>query len=200
MIMNVKRLFDVFLVIITLPIWGSILVIFSLISLFFHGSPVFFTQDRGGKNGKVFKLYKLRTMTNQVDHNGILLPDENRVTPFGKFCRKCSIDELPSLLNVLKGDMSLVGPRPFLAEYLPTYTPLQARRHEIRPGITGWAQVNGRNALQWHEKFILDIWYVDHQSFILDLKILLMTFFKVFKQENISQSGYISAPKFDGEN
>ncbi|MGI6790910.1 MAG: sugar transferase [Aminivibrio sp.] len=163
------------------------------------GSPVFFKQQRPGLNGKIFTMYKFRTMTDARNEEGNLLPDENRLPPFGKFLRSTSLDELPELINVLKGDMSLVGPRPLLVQYLPRYSTFQARRHEVRPGITGWAQVNGRNALSWEEKFSLDVWYVDNASFSLDLKILWMTVEKIIKREGISQQGEATASEFLGE-
>lgn len=161
------------------------------------GSPFFF-QRRPGKNGRVFWLIKFRTMNNRKDASGELLPDAMRLTSLGRFIRKTSLDELPQLINVIKGDMSLVGPRPLLVEYLPLYTALQNRRHEVRPGITGWAQVNGRNAISWKQKFELDIWYVDHLSWQLDCKILWMTMKKVFKTEGISQQGHATMPAFKG--
>jgi sugar transferase EpsL len=163
-----------------------------------HGAPVLFRQTRPGMGGKPFLMYKFRTMTDQRDTAGNLLPDEKRLTRFGKFLRSTSLDELPELINVLKGEMSLVGPRPLLMEYLGRYSPEQARRHEVRPGITGWAQVNGRNAISWEEKFKLDVWYVDNRSLWLDIKILWMTFVKVFKREGISQEGQATAEKFMG--
>jgi lipopolysaccharide/colanic/teichoic acid biosynthesis glycosyltransferase len=162
------------------------------------GTPVLFVQQRPGLRGRPFKLLKFRTMMDGRDAQGRLLPDAERLTPFGRFLRSSSLDELPELFNVLKGDMSLVGPRPLLMEYLPRYTPEQARRHDVRPGITGWAQVNGRNALSWEEKFKLDVWYVDHQSFALDLKILWMTLFRVFQRKSISAEGHATMPKFMG--
>lgn len=162
------------------------------------GSPVFFIQKRPGKNGVPFKMIKFRSMTDTKGENGELLPDEKRITGFGKFLRGSSLDELPELVNVLKGEMSLVGPRPLLLEYLPLYTPEQARRHEVLPGITGWAQVNGRNAISWEEKFKLDVWYVDNRSLWLDIKILWMTVHKVFRREGISQEGQATAEKFLG--
>lgn len=161
------------------------------------GSPIFFKQARPGLNGKIFNIYKFRTMTNESDINKILLPDRDRLTKFGKFLRSTSLDELPSLLSVLKGDMSLVGPRPLLPEYLPFYSDRQARRHEIRPGITGWAQVNGRNAISWEDKFELDIWYRDNQSLELDIKILWLTAKKVLVREGISPKGKDIMPRFD---
>ena len=162
------------------------------------GSPVLFRQQRPGLNGKIFTMYKFRSMTDKRDGEGNLLPDEDRLPSFGKFLRSTSLDELPELINVLKGDMSLVGPRPLLVQYLPRYSTFQARRHEVRPGITGWAQVNGRNALSWEEKFALDVWYVDNASFTLDLKILWMTVKKMIKREGISQPGEATASEFLG--
>lgn len=162
------------------------------------GSPILFTQERPGLNGKLFTLYKFRSMSNQMNDQGILLPDHIRLTPFGKSLRKFSLDELPQLFNVLKGDLSLVGPRPLLSEYLPLYSDEQAKRHLVKPGITGWAQVNGRNALTWEEKFTLDVWYVQHQSFLLDLKILFLTAMKVLQSEGINQAGSATVEKFNG--
>jgi len=162
------------------------------------GYPVIFKQKRPGLNGKTFNFYKFRTMTNEKDENGNLLADKDRLTSFGKFLRKTSLDELPSLWNVLKGDMSLVGPRPLLMEYLPLYSDKQMRRHEVKPGITGWAQINGRNAISWEEKFKLDIWYVDNQSFWFDIKIIFLTIWKVLKREGISHSGFATMEKFKG--
>ena len=162
------------------------------------GSPVLFRQQRPGLNGKIFTMYKFRSMTDKRDGEGKLLPDEDRLPSFGKFLRSTSLDELPELINVLKGDMSLVGPRPLLVQYLPRYSDFQARRHEVRPGITGWAQVNGRNAISWEEKFSLDVWYVDNASFNLDLKILWMTVLKIMKREGISQEGQATMSQFLG--
>jgi len=162
------------------------------------GSPILFSQIRPGQHGEPFRMYKFRTMTNERDTGGNMLPDAQRLTRFGKLLRSTSLDEFPALINVLKGDMSLVGPRPLLMEYLDRYTPEQARRHEVRPGITGWAQVNGRNAISWEEKFKLDIWYVDNRSLWLDIKILWMTFVKVFKREGVSQEGEATMSKFMG--
>jgi sugar transferase EpsL len=162
------------------------------------GGGVLFRQQRPGYKGKPFLMYKFRTMTDERDEDGHLLPDEMRLTPFGQFLRSSSFDELPELINVVKGEMSLVGPRPLLMEYLALYTPEQARRHEVRPGITGWAQVNGRNAISWEEKFKLDVWYVDNRTLWLDLNILWMTLVKVFKREGISQEGQATAEKFKG--
>jgi sugar transferase EpsL len=178
-------------------IWplGALLALLVRVRL---GSPVLFTQTRPGLNGRPFVMYKFRTMTDARDAAGNLLPDEQRMTPFGKFLRSSSLDELPELINVLRGDMNLVGPRPLLMEYLPLYSPEQARRHEVRPGITGWAQVNGRNAIGWDEKFRLDVWYVEHRSFRLDLRILWLTVAKVFKREGISQDGQATMEPFMG--
>lgn len=162
------------------------------------GNPVFFTQKRPGLNGRVFKMYKFRTMQDIKDINGNLLPDEERMTKLGSFLRSSSLDELPGLLNVIKGDMSLVGPRPLLVQYLPLYNKRQSRRHDVRPGITGWAQVNGRNAISWEEKFELDIWYVENQSLLLDLKVLLLTVKKVFFREGISAEGHVTVEPFKG--
>ena len=162
------------------------------------GSPAFFRQVRPGMHGQPFEMVKFRTMTNARGPDGALLPDADRLTPFGRFLRASSLDELPELWNVLKGDMSLVGPRPLLMEYLPLYSPQQARRHEVRPGITGWAQVNGRNALGWDDKFKLDVWYVDHRSLWLDIKILWLTVKKVLVREGISAAGEATMPRFTG--
>ena len=164
------------------------------------GSPVIFSQIRPGIDGKPFKMYKFRSMKNAIDTSGNPLPDAERLTPFGQKLRSTSLDELPELWNVLKGDMSLVGPRPLLMEYLPLYDKEQYRRHEMRPGITGWAQINGRNAISWEDKFKLDVWYVDNQSLKLDLKILLLTIKKVFIKEGISSSGEVTTSKFTGSN
>lgn len=182
-----------------LVIWPLILLLALLVRIKI-GSPVLFRQKRPGLHGRPFAMLKFRTMTNEVDVDGKVLPDAIRLVPFGRFLRTTSLDELPELFNVLKGDMSLVGPRPLLMEYLPLYTPEQARRHKVRPGITGWAQVNGRNAITWEEKFKLDVWYVDNRSFWLDLKILWLTLAKVFKREGISQEGQATMEKFTGSN
>ena len=163
------------------------------------GSPVLFTQVRPGLHGKPFRMVKFRTMTDARDANGALLPDAQRLTPFGRFLRSSSLDELPELWNVLRGEMSLVGPRPLLMEYLPLYSPEQTRRHEVRPGITGWAQVNGRNAISWADKFALDVWYVDHRSLWLDVRILWMTVRKVLVRDGISAAGEATMPKFEGD-
>ena len=177
-----------------LPIFIAVLVLLTIAN---SGSP-FFIQMRPGKNGNYFNIIKFKTMNDKKDENGELYPDDIRLTTIGKIVRKTSLDELPQLLNVIKGDMSFVGPRPLLPEYLPLYSKEQARRHEVKPGITGWAQVNGRNAISWQEKFKLDVWYVDHQSFILDLKILFKTVKKVFISEGISAEGQATTTRFKG--
>lgn len=160
----------------------------------------FFTQERPGKDGRRFKVIKFKSMTDELDENGDLLPNERRLTPVGLFIRKTSIDELPQLFNVLKGDMSLIGPRPLRTDYLPLYSKEQARRHEIRPGITGWAQINGRNAISWTKKFELDVWYVDHISLVLDMKIIYLTILKVLKRDNIDADDRVGAERFNGYN
>lgn len=164
------------------------------------GNPILFSPERAGKDGRSFTFYKFRTMTMERDRDGNLLPDEQRLTAIGQFLRQTSLDELPQLWNVLRGDMSLVGPRPLHVRYLERYTPEQARRHEVKPGITGWAQINGRNGISWEEKFKLDVWYVDHWSLWLDLKILFLTVWKVVKREGISQEGYVAMEEFTGKN
>ena len=193
-----KRLFDLLLIVIAIILFLPVLLITALLVRLKLGSPVFFSQERPGLNGKVFKIYKFRTMTDICNLNGDLLPDVDRLTSFGRLLRATSLDELPALLNVLKGDMSLVGPRPLLVEYLPLYSSEEARRHNVRPGITGWAQVNGRNAISWNEKFKLDVWYVDNQNLWLDLKIILLTIKKVFVREGISAEGHATMEKFTG--
>jgi len=193
-----KRLFDIIVSLLTLVILSPIIGVTALLIRSQIGSPVLFKQQRPGFNEKPFYVYKFRSMTGERDEHGELLPDDVRLTSFGKVVRKLSLDELPQLLNVLKGDMSFVGPRPLLMEYLPLYNERQARRHDVRPGITGWAQVNGRNAISWEEKFELDVWYVENWSFWLDIKILFMTVLKVFKSEGISQDGQATMTKFEG--
>ncbi len=193
-----KRAFDLTLSILGLIILSPLFLLISLMILITEGPPIFFRQVRPGINGKPFTIYKFRTMRETQDEHGNLLPDELRITPLGHFLRTTSLDELPELFNVLRGEMSLVGPRPLLMQYLQRYTPEQARRHEVLPGITGWAQVNGRNALTWEDKFRLDVWYVDHWSFLLDLKILLLTLWKVIKREGIQQPGHATAEEFMG--
>lgn len=196
-----KRLIDFTIVfIVLLVIWPILLVITLWLHFANKGAGAFFTQERPGKNGKIFKVIKYKTMTDERDVNGNLLPDADRLTSVGKFVRSTSIDELPQLINVLKGDMALIGPRPLLPQYLSLYSKEQARRHEVRPGITGWAQVNGRNAISWTKKFELDVWYVDHCSFWLDLKIIFLTIKKVFIREGISQEGQATIEPFNGHN
>jgi sugar transferase EpsL len=193
-----KRIFDIFIASVLLWLLLLPLLVLAVVIRFKLGAPILFSQIRPGLNGKPFKLYKFRTMTNAVDADGNFLKDDDRLTPFGQLLRRTSIDELPELWNVLRGDMSLVGPRPLLMEYLPLYTQEQSRRHEVRPGITGWAQVNGRNLLSWDERFILDVWYVNHHSILLDIKILFITSKKVLKREGISAKGEATMPKFKG--
>ncbi len=195
-----KRLFD-FLIALLAFIFCFPLFIFIVFTLFLinSGNP-FFTQVRPGLNGTLFKVIKFKTMTDKKDSNGDLLPDRDRLTPIGLFVRKASLDELPQLINVIKGDMSLIGPRPLLPEYLPLYNNFQQRRHEVKPGITGWAQVNGRNAISWNKKFEYDVWYVDNCSFMIDMKIVLMTISKVVKSEGISQEGVATMERFTGNN
>jgi sugar transferase EpsL len=194
----IKRGFDILATLLGLIPLAPFLLLIALAVRIKHGSPLLFEQERPGKGGETFLIYKFRTMNNERDASGQLLPDAKRLTALGKFLRATSLDEFPELINVLKGEMSLVGPRPLLMEYLPLYTPEQARRHEVRPGITGWAQVNGRNAISWEEKFKLDVWYVDNRSFWLDLKILWMTLVKVSRREGISQDGQATMSKFTG--
>jgi len=194
----VKRCIDIVVAGLGLIVLSPILVVITVVIWIQMGWPIMFHQMRPGLNGQVFRMYKFRTMSNKRDEEGNLLPDEQRLTSLGKFLRKTSLDELPELFNVLKGDMSLVGPRPLLMQYLERYTPEQARRHEVKPGITGWAQVNGRNAISWEDKFELDVWYIDNQSLWLDFKILLKTVVKVFKREGISAEGEATMPEFMG--
>ena len=193
-----KRSFDIIVASSALVLLFPVLLIISLLIIKNLGSPVIFVQSRPGKNGQIFKIMKFRTMLNNKDNNGKLLPDENRLTKFGIWLRNSSLDELPELLNVLKGDMSIVGPRPLLIEYLPLYSDHQARRHEILPGITGWAQVNGRNSLTWDEKFNYDIWYVDNHNISLDIKIIFKTFSKVLNKSGIDDDVGIGQEKFKG--
>lgn len=195
----VKRLFDVVVSALLLIVLAPVILLLAFLVRLFLGSPVLFKQVRPGLHGRPFTMYKFRTMTDERDDQGRLLPDEQRLTRLGRFLRSTSLDELPELFNVLKGDMSLVGPRPLLMEYLPLYTPEQARRHEVRPGITGWAQVNGRNAITWEEKFKYDVWYVDNWSFWLDIKILLLTILAVLRREGISAEGHATMPVFRGQ-
>ncbi|OCS83422.1 sugar transferase [Caryophanon tenue] len=193
-----KRLLDFLISFIMIICLCWLFVIVGILIKLKLGSPIVFTQPRPGKNGKVFNVYKFRSMTDERDENGELLPDEIRLTKFGQLLRKLSLDELPQLFNVLKGDMSFVGPRPLLVEYLPLYNARQARRHEVRPGITGWAQVNGRNAISWEQKFEYDVWYVENRSLLLDIKILFLTVKKVFISEGISADGQATMTKFTG--
>jgi len=198
---GLKRVIDFILVFIVLVVIWPILL---LITIWLHfankGAGAFFTQERPGKDGKIFRVIKFKTMTDERDTDGNLLPDTQRLTKVGRFVRSTSIDELPQLINVLKGDMALIGPRPLLPQYLSLYSKEQARRHEVRPGITGWAQVNGRNAISWSKKFELDVWYVDHCSFLLDLKIIFMTIKKVFVREGINSDTSATMEAFNGYN
>ena len=193
-----KRLIDIICSLIGLILFSPILLVVALLIRINLGSPVFFTQTRLGKDGKEFKMIKFRTMKDSLDKFGQLLPDEQRLTKFGKILRSTSLDELPELINVLKGDMTLVGPRPLLVEYKELYSERQFRRHEVSPGITGWAQINGRNAISWNERFELDVLYVDNISFLLDMKILVMTILKVIKRDGINEQGQASMSKFTG--
>lgn len=194
----IKRVVDITGASVGIILVAPVLLVVSLLVLLTMGRPVLFRQQRPGLRGKPFTLYKFRTMRDARTASGELLPDDLRLTTFGKWLRSTSLDELPELFNVLKGEMSLVGPRPLLMEYLPRYSPEQARRHEVKPGITGWAQVNGRNALTWEEKFRMDVWYVDHWNLWLDMKILLLTIWKVLKREGISAEGSATMPVFTG--
>ena len=196
----IKYLFDLTVSIIVFLILLPVILLVAVLIRIKLGSPILFTQDRPGLNGKVFKMMKFRSMLDAKDKHGNLLPDSERMTKFGAFLRSTSLDELPGLFNVIKGDMSLVGPRPLLVQYLPLYSSEQAKRHNVRPGITGWAQVNGRNAIGWDEKFKLDVWYVENQSFLLDTKILLLTVKKVFVREGISADGHVTIEPFKGSN
>ncbi len=193
-----KRALDLLLAIPGLILISPILFIVAILVRIVHGSPVFFRQQRPGYLGKPFEVMKFRSMNNARDSAGNLLPDSRRLTRLGRFLRATSLDELPELIHVLRGEMSLVGPRPLLMQYMERYSPEQARRHNVLPGITGWAQINGRNTLTWEDKFRLDVWYVDHWSLGLDLKILLLTLWKVLKREGISQPGYATAEEFTG--
>lgn len=196
-----KRLIDIF---VSSGVLLAICIPLTLIVIWLHfankGAGAFFLQERPGKDGKIFKVIKFKTMTDERDADGNLLPDEKRITKIGRLIRSTSIDELPQLINVLKGDMSLIGPRPLLVQYLPLYSKEQARRHEVRPGITGWAQCHGRNAISWTEKFKLDVWYVDHCSFKVDMEIIWITLLKVIKRADISQEGRATMDYFDGTN
>ena len=197
----IKRLLDFLIVLsVLLIIWPILLVITIWLHFANKGAGAFFTQERPGKGGKIFKVIKFKTMTDERDAEGNLLPDEVRLTKVGKFVRSTSIDELPQLINVLKGDMSIIGPRPLLPQYLPLYSPEQARRHEVRPGITGWAQCHGRNAITWTEKFKLDVWYVDNISFLTDVKVVFITAKKVLFREDINSATAATMEYFDGTN
>ncbi|MBB1304088.1 sugar transferase [Pseudoalteromonas sp. SR43-5] len=200
MLLMIKYLFDLTVSIIVFLILLPVILLVAVLIRIKLGSPILFTQDRPGLNGKVFKMMKFRSMLDAKDKHGNLLPDNERMTKFGAFLRSTSLDELPGLFNVIKGDMSLVGPRPLLVQYLPLYNSEQAKRHNVRPGITGWAQVNGRNAIGWDEKFKLDVWYVENKSFLLDIKILLLTVKKVFVREGISADGHVTIEPFKGSN
>jgi lipopolysaccharide/colanic/teichoic acid biosynthesis glycosyltransferase len=194
----IKLLFDKTLALILIILFSPIYLIVSVLILLKMGKPILFRQKRPGLNEKIFGIYKFRTMTNEKDENGELLPDEERLVGIGKFIRSTSLDELPQIFNVLNGDMSFVGPRPLLIEYLPRYNERQKKRHTVKPGITGWAQVNGRNAISWEQKFEYDVWYVEHQSFLLDIKILWMTFLKVIQRSDISSDTTVTMEKFEG--
>lgn len=196
--MTSKLLFDKTLALLLIILFLPIYIIVSLLIWLKMGKPILFKQLRPGKDEKIFGIYKFRTMTNEVDENGVLLPDEKRLIGIGKFIRSTSLDELPQLFNVLRGEMSFVGPRPLLVEYLPLYNERQKKRHDVLPGITGWAQVNGRNAISWAQKFEYDVWYVENQSFFLDMKILWMTFLKVIKRSDISSNSSATMEKFTG--
>ena len=198
---GLKRSIDFIIVLCTLVvIWPILLLIIIFLHFANKGAGVFFTQDRPGKNAKIFKAIKFKTMTDERDAGGKLLPDDVRLTKIGRIVRPLSIDELPQLINVLKGDMALIGPRPLLPKYLSLYSSEQFRRHEVRPGITGWAQVNGRNNISWKKKFELDVWYVDHMSFLLDMKIFFLTIKKVFVREGINMEGMATTEPFNGNN
>jgi sugar transferase EpsL len=193
-----KRLLDLLLVVLTLPVFLPVMALVALLVRLKLGSPVLFRQQRPGMHGRPYTIFKFRTMTDKRDALGHLLPDEQRLTRLGHFLRSTSLDELPELYNVLKGDMSVVGPRPLLMQYLDRYTPDQMRRHEAKPGITGWAQVNGRNAITWERKFALDVWYVDHQSWRLDMRIIALTVWKAVRREGINQPGQATMEEFMG--
>ncbi len=196
----IKAILDRVAAALLIIILSPVFIIVALLIRLKMGSPILFTQMRPGKDEKIFRIYKFRTMTDERDSSGKLLPDEKRLKGIGKLIRSLSLDELPQLFNVLKGEMSFVGPRPLLVEYLPLYNKRQHRRHDVKPGITGWAQVNGRNAISWREKFEYDVWYVEHCSFWLDLKILYLTLLKVIKREGVSQEGRATMDSFNGNN
>ena len=194
----IKRLFDLIISLVLAVLLMPLLALLAVLVYIDLGSPALFRQQRPGLRGKPFTFYKFRTMNNRTDENGLLLSDDGRLTGFGRCLRRTSLDELPQLFNVIRGDMSLVGPRPLLMEYLDLYTDEQMRRHAVKPGITGWAQVNGRNAITWEEKFSLDLWYVDNRSFLLDLRIILLTVVRIIRKEGINQEGMATAEKFKG--
>ncbi|SHH68164.1 Sugar transferase involved in LPS biosynthesis (colanic, teichoic acid) [Clostridium grantii DSM 8605] len=196
----IKRLVDLMFSFIALVTFSPLFIIVGILVYVKFGAPIIFSQNRVGKNGNIFRMYKFRTMLNSKNSEGNLLSDEERLTSFGKFLRSTSLDELPELINVLKGDMSLIGPRPLLVEYIPLYSEKQFKRHDVLPGLSGWAQINGRNTISWKEKFELDIWYVENQSFVLDLKIMMLTIKKVFIREGIDQSYGVTMEKFNGVN
>ncbi|XZL54670.1 sugar transferase [Clostridium perfringens] len=196
----IKRTFDIVAALGGLIVFSPIIIVVAILVRVNLGSPILFTQDRVGKDNKIFKMLKFRTMKDGVDKEGNLLPDSERLTNFGKALRSTSLDELPELINILKGDMSLIGPRPLLVEYLPLYSKEQKRRHDVLPGLTGWAQINVRNAISWREKFKLDVYYVDNWSVGLDIKIFFLTFYKILKRDGINQNDNITMQKFDGLN
>lgn len=196
----IKPILDILLASIGLIILSPVFLLITIILYFVNSGKPFFVQERPGKNEKIFKLIKFKTMTDAKDENGNLLPDDKRITRIGRFIRKTSLDEIPQLINVLKGDMSLIGPRPLLVQYLPLYSDFQRRRHEVKPGITGWAQVNGRNAISWKKKFEYDVYYVDNLNFLLDLKILFLTVWKVIKREDVREGGDSEVEYFNGHN
>lgn len=195
-----KRIIDIVISLIALIVLSPIILVLIILIYFKLGSPVFFVQERIGKDNKVFKMIKFRTMKDIKDKDGNMLPDDVRLTKFGKALRSLSLDELPELFNIIKGDMSLIGPRPLLVEYLPLYNEEQIRRHDMLPGLTGWAQINGRNSINWTEKFKLDVWYIDNWSLLLDIKIFFKTIYKVFKREGINQDDNTTMEKFNGKN
>lgn len=195
-----KRLFDFIIAFVGLIILSPIFITVTIGLYFANQGKPFFFQARPGKDEKIFKIIKFKTMNDKKDYNGNLLPDAERLTPIGAFVRKTSLDEIPQLINVLKGDMAIIGPRPLLPQYLPLYNETQKRRHNVRPGITGWAQVNGRNAISWKKKFELDVWYVENVSFDTDVKVFFSTFKKVFKSEGISSDGHVTIEPFNGNN
>lgn len=195
---GVKRILDFALSLFGLALLSPIFITVLILLIIYNNGRPFFFQNRPGKDEKIFRVIKFKTMNDKKDDKGNLLPDSKRLTKVGQFVRKTSLDEIPQLLNVIKGDMSLIGPRPLLVEYLPLYNEAQKKRHDVRPGITGWAQVNGRNAISWKKKFEYDVWYVERISFVLDIKIFFKTFFKVFKSEGISKEGEVTTTKFTG--